>query len=119
MFKKQPQVQAAPPRPERAEPKNPPILYERTQRVISQIEEKLGERLITYWNSPSGSICSNDVIGLYGILRRRVARINDAQAPQPVGESWGPFFIGWKRRNGPANAYSRTQGALEGASSEE
>ena len=29
----------------------------------------MGERLITYWNSPSGSICSNDVIGLYGILR--------------------------------------------------
>jgi len=44
-------------------------LFEKTQKVIGQIEEKLGERLITYWNSPSGSICSNDVIGLYGILR--------------------------------------------------
>jgi|SRR5437899_2809436 len=56
-------------RAERPLPKNPPILYERTQKVIRQIEERLGERLITYWNSPSGSICSNDVIGLYGILR--------------------------------------------------
>jgi len=56
-------------RSERPQPKNPPILYERTQKVIRQIEDKLGERLITYWNSPSGSICSNDVIGLYGILR--------------------------------------------------
>ncbi|HKD45258.1 MAG TPA: hypothetical protein VKD24_06335 [Candidatus Angelobacter sp.] len=44
-------------------------MFEKTQKVIGQIEEKLGERLITYWNSPSGSICSNDVIGLYGILR--------------------------------------------------
>jgi hypothetical protein len=66
------------PRPERPQPKDPPILYERTQRVISQIEAKLGERLITYWNSPSGSICSNDVIGLYGILRsmRKVKRLS-------------------------------------------
>jgi hypothetical protein len=59
----------APPKPERPQLKHPPILFEKTQRVIGQIEAKLGERLITYWNSPSGSICSNDVIGLYGILR--------------------------------------------------
>ncbi len=48
---------------------SPPILYERTQKVIAQIESELGERLLTYWNSPNGSICGNDVIGLYGILR--------------------------------------------------
>jgi hypothetical protein len=69
MFKRQPQAPPAPQKPERPELKHPPILYERTQKVINEIEEKLGERLITYWNSPSGSICSNDVIGLYGILR--------------------------------------------------
>jgi hypothetical protein len=69
MFKRQPQQPPAPQKPERPEIKHPPILYERTQKVIGEIEEKLGERLITYWNSPSGSICSNDVIGLYGILR--------------------------------------------------
>jgi hypothetical protein len=70
MFKKQPPPQPpAPARAERPLPKNPPILYERTQQIIGQVEAKLGERLITYWNSPSGSICSNDVIGLYGILR--------------------------------------------------
>ncbi len=50
-------------------PKNPPVLVERTQKVISQIESKLGERLITYWNGPNGAICHNDVTGLYGILR--------------------------------------------------
>ena len=70
MFKRQPKPQpAAQPRVDRPLPKNPPVLYERTQQIIGQVESKLGERLITYWNSPSGSICSNDVIGLYGILR--------------------------------------------------
>ena len=69
MFKRHPHPPAPPHRPEKPEPKNPPVLFEKTQKVIGQIEEKLGERLITYWNSPSGSICSNDVIGLYGILR--------------------------------------------------
>jgi hypothetical protein len=49
--------------------KNPPVLFERTQDVIGQIERELGEPLITYWNSSNGSICSNDVIGLYGILQ--------------------------------------------------
>ncbi len=49
--------------------KNPPILFEKTQNVIRQIESKLGQRLLTYWNSPNGSICDNDVIGLYGILQ--------------------------------------------------
>jgi hypothetical protein len=49
--------------------KTPPVLFERTQKVIHQIESRLGERLVTYWNSPNGSICNNDVAGLYGILR--------------------------------------------------
>src|SRR5262245_14570455 len=49
--------------------KRPPILFERTHRVLAQIESKLGERLITYWNSDNGSICGIDRNGLYGILR--------------------------------------------------
>jgi serine dehydrogenase proteinase len=49
--------------------KNPPILFEKTQFVTRQIESKLGQRLLTYWNSPNGSICDNDVVGLYGILQ--------------------------------------------------
>ncbi len=49
--------------------KTPPILFEKTQRVLGQIESRLGERVLTYWNSSNGSICGNDVIGLYGILR--------------------------------------------------
>ncbi len=49
--------------------KNPPILLEKTQKIIRQIESRLGEPLVTYWNGPNGSICDNDVTGLYGILR--------------------------------------------------
>src|ERR1700761_4440557 len=47
----------------------PPMLYEKTQKVIGQLEDELGEKVITYWNSSKGSICGNDVIGLYGVLR--------------------------------------------------
>jgi hypothetical protein len=49
--------------------KNPPVLFEKTQKILRQIEGKLGEPFITYWNSPNGSICDTDVSGLYGILR--------------------------------------------------
>ena len=49
--------------------KSPPVLFDRTQKVVGEIEAVLGEPLITYWNSTNGSICSNDVVGLYGILQ--------------------------------------------------
>jgi len=49
--------------------KNPPILFRKTQRILKEVEKTLGHRLLTYWNSPNGSICNNDVIGLYGILK--------------------------------------------------
>jgi Serine dehydrogenase proteinase len=55
--------------------RNPPILFKKTQQIIGQIEGKLGEPLLTYWNSPNGSICDNDVTGLYGILRG-IGKIN-------------------------------------------
>jgi len=47
----------------------PPILFSQTQRLIGEIETLINEPLITYWNSASGSICDNDVLGLYGVLR--------------------------------------------------
>jgi hypothetical protein len=42
---------------------------ERTQPVIERLSAKLGEPIFTYWNSTKGSICQNDVIGLYALLR--------------------------------------------------
>jgi len=49
--------------------RQPPVLFEKTQKVIAKIEVRLGERFIAYWNSPGGSICDNDVSGLFGLLR--------------------------------------------------
>jgi hypothetical protein len=48
----------------------PPILFERTQKVLARLEQELGEPILTYWNSNKGSICQNDVAGLYGLLQR-------------------------------------------------
>jgi hypothetical protein len=47
----------------------PPVPFSQTQSLISDIEAMTGERLVTYWNSSSGSICNNDVLALYGVLR--------------------------------------------------
>lgn len=48
----------------------PPVLFSKTQSIISKIERELGHTFIAYWNSPGGSVCQNDVIGLYGVLRK-------------------------------------------------
>lgn len=48
----------------------PPVLFERTQEVLGRLEASLGEPVLTYWNSNKGSICQNDVAGLYGLLQR-------------------------------------------------
>ncbi len=70
------------PRPAEATPAKrktiePPVLFERTQLIIEQLDEALGEPVLTYWNSTKGSICQNDVAGLYGLLQRigRVDRL--------------------------------------------
>jgi hypothetical protein len=71
--------------------KKPPILFERTQKILAQIEAKLGKRLITYWNSDNGSICGDDVNGLYGILRDI-----ETSAPDPAvcGEAYSVSSLG-------------------------
>lgn len=48
----------------------PPVLFDRTQEVLKRLEQELGEPVLTYWNSNKGSICQNDVAGLYGLLQR-------------------------------------------------
>ncbi|HUO87666.1 MAG TPA: hypothetical protein VMU08_00725 [Rhizomicrobium sp.] len=64
--------------PARPAIKSPPVLFEKTQAIIAQIEKALQGPLITYWNSTNGSICSNDVVGLYELLKTvgRVPRLN-------------------------------------------
>ena len=55
--------------PKRPIATKPPVLMERTQPVIERLAATLGEPVFTYWNSTKGSICQNDVIGLYALLR--------------------------------------------------
>lgn len=49
--------------------KEPPVLFDKTQNLISRIQKHLDGPLITYWNSPRGAVCSNDVIGFYEIFQ--------------------------------------------------
>jgi len=48
--------------------KKPPVLFEKTQEIVRQIEKTLGAAFIAYWTSPNGSVCQHDVVGLYEIL---------------------------------------------------
>lgn len=50
--------------------KQPPVLFAKTQSVISAVSARLGGPLITYWNGQRGSVCQNDVIALYEALER-------------------------------------------------
>jgi hypothetical protein len=50
--------------------KQPPILFNQTQKLIREITTLLGGPLIAYWNNPRGSVCDNDVVALYEILRK-------------------------------------------------
>ena len=50
--------------------KRPPILFQRTQKIVERIERQVGRCFLTYWNSNNGSVCQNDVLGIYGVLRR-------------------------------------------------
>lgn len=50
--------------------KQPPVLFAKTQEVISRVAELVGGPLITYWNNPRGSVCANDVIALSEVLSR-------------------------------------------------
>jgi len=58
--------------------KKPPLLMKRTQPVIKRLANKLSEPVLTYWNSTKGSICQNDVVGLYALLQNtgRLSRLS-------------------------------------------
>lgn len=50
--------------------KQPPVLYEKTQSIITHIETVIGCKVITYWNSFRGNVCDADVVALYEILKK-------------------------------------------------
>ena len=55
--------------------KTPPLLFDRTQALVQRIERQVQGTFLTYWTSPSGSVCDNDVMALHDLLR--------ALGPQP------------------------------------
>lgn len=50
---------------QRVRVKKPPILFAQSQRLIARLEQALGNTFLTYWMSPSGSVCDSDVLALY------------------------------------------------------
>jgi len=51
-------------------PKQPPVLFSRTQKVISRIADALDGTFVAYWNSRRGGVCGNDVIAIYQTLEK-------------------------------------------------
>jgi hypothetical protein len=49
--------------------KTPPVLFEKTQRLVKRIDELIEGTFLTYWTSENGSICANDVQAMYEGLR--------------------------------------------------
>lgn len=50
--------------------KQPPVLFDKTQALLAQIEERLGGPVISYWNNSRGSVCHNDVLALWELLQK-------------------------------------------------
>lgn len=45
--------------------KQPPLLFDDTQAIITAIEKQIGRKLLVYWTSDRGTVCDNDVVALY------------------------------------------------------
>lgn len=65
----------------------PPILFERTQRLIAALEKRLGAPFFSYWSSAAGSVCQDDVIALHEHCR--ATRFTDAPLHMFVKSSGG------------------------------
>jgi ClpP class serine protease len=50
--------------------KRPPTLFKRTQPLLKQLQQQLDGPLITYWHGTNGSVCQNDVVGFYEVLKQ-------------------------------------------------
>lgn len=49
--------------------KTPPVLFEKTQKLVKAIDASIQGTFMTYWTSDRGSICHNDVQAMYEVLR--------------------------------------------------
>ena len=48
----------------------PPILFNKTQTIIKQVNKMLGGTMVTYFNNPRGSVCHDDVLALFKLLEK-------------------------------------------------
>jgi hypothetical protein len=53
--------------PDRA-PKQPPVLYAQTQKILEALGTDLGFPVLTFWTSSRGAVCDNDTLALYEML---------------------------------------------------
>jgi len=58
-----------PKRSRRIRVKTPPLLYEKTQRVLARAQRRVEGTFLAYWTSTSGSVCDNDVMALHEVLK--------------------------------------------------
>jgi len=49
--------------------KQPPLLFDDTQAIITTLEKQIRRKLLVYWTSDRGSVCDNDVVALYEIFK--------------------------------------------------
>jgi hypothetical protein len=47
----------------------PPVLFSETQKIIAALEKRLGSTVLAYWDAPNGSVCQDDVLTFYALLR--------------------------------------------------
>lgn len=50
--------------------KQPPVLFDQTQSIVTKLSSLLGGTLVAYWNNPRGSVCHDDVVALYELLEK-------------------------------------------------
>lgn len=51
--------------------KQPPILFQETQRILREVGKRLNGLVLGYWNNPRGSVCHSDVVALHELLEGR------------------------------------------------
>ncbi|MGE0129862.1 MAG: hypothetical protein AB7U82_17410 [Blastocatellales bacterium] len=55
----------------KAKPKinKPPVLFSETQKIIAALDKRLECAVLAYWGAPNGSVCQDDVLTFYALLR--------------------------------------------------
>ena len=63
------ETSALPTPADRKNVKQPPLLFDRTQALVTKLEKQIGTKLLVYWTSDRGSVCDNDVLALYEVFK--------------------------------------------------